>query len=238
MTGIPTGDAYAGLLHLASSRRSIRGYRKDRDVPDAVVNQILELARWAPSGANAQPWEIIVIRDPETKRQIVDLFLRQQVEKREMERVVRGHQRMTGAGFANAPVFILVCGDPRVEEAYPVRTKLDKGYRHLITGLANVTLLIQLAATSLGLGTQYVSDAGSPYFGTMLKALLGIPDPLFPYELIPLGYPVKVPAAPPRRTVDEFTHWDRFDMDKFRDHTAMAEFFRSQSRVGAAGRQR
>lgn len=238
MTETFAADAYAQLLQVAASRRSIRGYRKDRDVPDAVVNQILELARWAPSGANAQPWEMIVIRDPETKRQIVDLFLRQQAEKKEMERVVRGHQRMTGAGFTNAPVFILVCGDPRVEEAYPVRTKLDKGYRHLITGLANVTLLIHLAAASLGVGTQYVSDAGSPYFGTMLKALLGIPDPIFPYELIPLGYPVRVPGAPPRRAVAEFTHWDRFDLDKFRDNTAMAHFFQDQARVGARVKQR
>src|SRR5215208_6743005 len=125
------------LTALARDRRSIRGFQRDRDVPEALIRQIIEVARWAPSGGNGQPWEFVVVRD--------------------------GTIRMTGAGFRDAPVHIVVVGDPRVNESYPVRTREDKGERHFITGLANATLLLHLAATSLGLASQYVSDAGSPY---------------------------------------------------------------------------
>lgn len=41
-----------GLYELAKNRRSIRGYEKDRDVPDEYIRKILEIARWAPSGGN------------------------------------------------------------------------------------------------------------------------------------------------------------------------------------------
>ena len=68
---------------------------------------------------------------------------------------------MTGDGFRRAPIHIVIVGDPRVKESYPIRTKLEKAESHFITGLANATLLIHLAETSLGLASQYVSDANS-----------------------------------------------------------------------------
>jgi nitroreductase len=43
------------LHDLAKNRRSIRGYNKDKDVPDETIQKILEIARWAPSGGNGQP---------------------------------------------------------------------------------------------------------------------------------------------------------------------------------------
>ncbi len=63
---------------LVKSRRSIRGYKKDADVPEEHIEKMLEIARWAPSGGNGQPWEFIVVRDAETRNKIADLFLKQQ----------------------------------------------------------------------------------------------------------------------------------------------------------------
>ena len=60
------------LYELAMKRRSIRGYQKGRDVSEEAVNKILEVARWAPSGANGQPWEFVVVREearPELHRE-------------------------------------------------------------------------------------------------------------------------------------------------------------------------
>jgi nicotinate-nucleotide--dimethylbenzimidazole phosphoribosyltransferase len=138
------------LTTLAADRRSIRGYDKTRDVPAEMVRQILECARWAPSGGNGQPWEFIIIRDESTRHKIADIFLKQQEHKKEMEMAVKGDAKMTGDGFRHAPVHIIILGDPRVKETYPVRTMLDKADSHFYTGLASATLLIHLAATSLG----------------------------------------------------------------------------------------
>lgn len=224
------------LYELAKRRRSIRGYRKDMEVPEEWVRKILEIARWAPSGGNGQPWEFIVIRDAAMRRKIVDLFLKQQEHKKEMEMALRGEAKMTGAGFKDAPVFILVVGDPRVNESYPIRTREEKGFQHLITSLANAVLLIHLSATSLGLASQYVSDASSPYMGTMLKAYLGIPDHLKVYELIPIGYPRKDISPPPRRSLDEMVHYEMYEPAKGRSDEDVKRFLFSMSRRGSYGK--
>jgi nitroreductase len=154
-----------------------------------------------------------------------------------MELVVRGDAKMTGDGFRHAPVHLIVLGDPRVKETYPVRTMLDKADSHFYTGLANATLLIHLAATSLGLASQYVSDASSPYMETMLKVLLGVPEPLRVYHLIPLGYASKPIPARPRREVEEMTHYERYDMQKYRDDKEFQKFVMTASRRGYYGKR-
>ncbi len=225
------------LYELAMNRRSIRGYQKDKDVPEKVIQKILEIARWAPSGGNGQPWEFIVIRDKETRDKIADLFLKQQEHKKEMEMAVRGEAKMTGAGFRNAPVHIVVLGDPRVNESYPIRTREEKSDSHFYTGLGNATLLIHLAATSLGLGSQYVSDASSPYMSTMLKVLLGVPEPLKIYHLIPIGYPAGSVDPRPRRELDEIVHHEKYDRNKFRNDKEMEKFIETLTRRGSYGKK-
>jgi nitroreductase len=59
---------------LRSIRRvsQIRQYTPD-DVPDEVVDQLLELARWTGSSRNGQPWQFIVVRDRETLKKLASL---------------------------------------------------------------------------------------------------------------------------------------------------------------------
>jgi nitroreductase len=225
------------LRALVEQRRSIRGYDSNREVSDEVIRTILDCARWAPSGGNGQPWEFIIVRDRATRFRIADYYLKQMEQKREMDMAVRGTAKMTGDGFRHAPVHILILGDPRVKEAYPIRTKLEKAESHFITGLANATLLIHLAATALGLASQYVSDANSPYMETMLKALLKIPEPLRIYHLVPIGYAKGNVGAPPRRELTEMLHYETYDMRKFRSDEQMAGFVKTRTLQGAYGRK-
>src|SRR5438094_6853280 len=141
--------------------RSIRGYDESHEVSDEAIRTILDCARWAPSGGNGQPWEFIVIRDKATRHKIADFYMKQLEQKREMDLAVRGTAKMTGDGFRHALVHVVILGDPRVKEFYSIRTKLEKAESHFIAGLANAMLLVHLAATSLGLASQYVSDANS-----------------------------------------------------------------------------
>ncbi len=228
----------ADLCELAMQRRSVRGYDENRDVPQSAVEQILECARWAPSGGNGQPWEFVVVREKETRHRIADIYLKQLEPKREMDLAVRGHAKMTGDGFRHAPVHIVVLGDPRIRESYPVRTKLEKSESHFITGLANATLLIHLAATSLGLSSQYVSDANSPYMETMLKVLLGIPEPLRIYHLVPIGYGKRGVSAPPRRELEEIVHHGEYNMKKYRDDRQVEQFIATLTLQGSYGKSR
>ncbi len=58
------------------TRRSIRHFRPD-DVPDELIEQMLEAARLAPSGSNMQPWRFVVIRDEEVKKELRRICLEQ-----------------------------------------------------------------------------------------------------------------------------------------------------------------
>jgi nitroreductase len=226
------------LRELAMRRRSIRGYDESREVSEEAIRAILECARWAPSGGNGQPWEFVIVRDKETRHKIADIYMKQLEPKREMDLAVRGTAKMTGDGFRHAPVHIVILGDPRVKESYPIRTKLEKADSHFITGLANATLLIHLAAASLGLASQYVSDANSPYMETMLKAMLRIPEPLRIYHLVPLGYAKGNFATPPRRELEEIIHFEKYDVNKFRDAAAMERFINTLTLQGSYGKGR
>lgn len=224
------------LLELARARRTVRGYQQ-KDVPREYIEKILEVARWAPSGGNSQPWEFVVITDASMRRRVVDLYLKQSEATREMERAVRGDVGggVGATGFQHAPVFILVLGDHRVNEAFPVQTQQEKGEQHFITGLASATLLIHLAATSLGLASQWVSATGSPYMATILKTWLGIPRDRKVYDMVPIGYPAKLPPPTPRRAVDEFTHWETYDPSKARNEEEVHQFLMGQTRLGNYG---
>ena len=60
-SGTPSSD-YDSVLRVASSRRSVRRFRPD-PVPWELVEAVLEVARQAPSAANSQPWEFVVVED-------------------------------------------------------------------------------------------------------------------------------------------------------------------------------
>ena len=61
------------LMSIIQKRRSVRVYKTGK-VSDAQLNIILEAARWAPSGANTQPWEFVVTRDRKKMRRIREIY--------------------------------------------------------------------------------------------------------------------------------------------------------------------
>ena len=58
---------YDSFLGLVKSRRSIRRF-KSHPVPDRYIDNIIEAARWTPSGFNQQPWEFVIIKKQELKK--------------------------------------------------------------------------------------------------------------------------------------------------------------------------
>ena len=217
------------LLDMMRHRRSSRtGFLENMEVTDDALNMLLEAARAAPSGGNAQPWEFI-IRDKDMRMQIADLYKYQLRDKLELEKAIRGTSSVSGVGWRNAPVQILVLGDPRTSLCFPLRTAEDKADSHFFTGLANATLQIMLMAESMGLSTQYVSDSASPYFSLMLKHMLGIPQELRVYHIIPVDY-TEVTATPKsHRPLETMVHYERYDSGKLRSLDYLRNFAAEES---------
>jgi nitroreductase len=221
---------YGSLLDLVKTRRSIRAFT-DEPVTDEMVHKVVEAARWAPSGANSQPWEFIVICDQAPKDQMA-AWARQSQElmhEAELTRTEELHwpsvARPVGdLPFKTAPVLILVIGDPRVSKSFPLLTYVERAEKNLISGLASAFLYMTLAATSLGLGCHWASLVGSTYPSAMIRDLLGIPEGYHIYDMLVLGHPAA--GAKPRRVRDlaEMVHYERFEPAKYRSDEQIREW--------------
>ena len=192
------------------TRRSIRRLKAD-PIPDDYVEKILETVRWAPSGANTQPWELVVLRDLEIKNKFLDVV----------------SARIDVESLRNTPVLIVVCGDTRTRVLYPSGRNLSLipnimlGEDHaelkenvLTSSLSNAFLYILLAATSLGLGTRYITSTANPDVQREIKQLLKIPPYLVIYDTVALGYPESEPRPKTLRPLEDIVHYERFDESK------------------------
>jgi len=228
---------YEGFLELVKGRRSTRAF-KSEPIPDDYVDKIIEAARFAPSGGNSQPWEFIVLKDRATKDRIVEMVVEQGVLTRKVELTREEDLRFPGSsgpgiepGYKNAPVFILVCGDPRTKEAHPVFTRLTRGDSHFTSSLASAFLSMALAATALGLGSQWVSATGSPLVKPLLKKFLEIPAEIEIYDLLAIGYPGHQPKARFVRERADMVHDGRYEKAKYRSDEEIRDYIVRLRRV-------
>lgn len=230
--------SYDSFLELAKTRRSIRKFKSD-GVADSDIDRILEAARWAPSGFNMQPWEFVVVKDQQLKDKIVDIILQGYSKMFEMESAREAWQGKgtmprqkdpasppPKPGFAGAPVFILLLGDIRTRAGLPMIHRYnDMSWNKTFTsGLANTFLYMHLAATTLGLASQWVSEVYQPVSQCMIKQLLGIPEPLMIYEMMALGYPDMKPLPKMLKSMEEITHNDYCGEEDFKSDEAVKQF--------------
>lgn len=223
------------LLDLVKKRRSVRKFKPD-PIPEEYIELMIEAARWAQSGANAQPWEFIVVKDRNTKDKIADLYEEQRkqtwnIEKTRIKELRHPAHADNGfnsgsPGFKDAPVFIIVCGDPRTVQASVLITHFlaNEGGpgAHFLKGIGNATQILTLAAAALGLGSQWVSvnQTAEP----ALKNLLDVPEEIAIHTIVPVGYPaVELPPSY-RREVREFVHFEKYDRSKFRSGEDIYEY--------------
>ena len=92
------------------------------------------------------------------------------------------------------------------------------------SGLANAFMYMHLAATTLGIGTQWVSITHTGYVQSMIKQLLKIPSELEIFDMIALGYPAMEPRPKLMRKREEMIHYDDCASDNFRTDKDIKDF--------------
>jgi len=228
---------YESFLALVKKRRSIRDFKTD-PIPDDFVDKIIETARWAPSGFNSQPWEFVVVKKQELKEGIIEIIAEARGQGPKgvtTEAKTAGPPpgmpaHRTPTGYANAPVFIILFGDPRVKEWAPPPVKAnDERWKSVFTSsLALAFQYMHMAATSLGLGSQWVSSVSHPKAHARIKELLGIPIFMEIYDMMAVGYPAIEPREKQMRAWDDMVHYDDCGEDAFRTDEAVKEYFRKK----------
>jgi hypothetical protein len=101
----------SNLLGLMRERRSYRAFKPD-EVPEEAIRYILEAGRWAPSSANSQPWDFIIVTERETKEKIQE-NIRKVIEEIRSLRDFPFLRTFTADYMLEAPTQIVVCCDTR-----------------------------------------------------------------------------------------------------------------------------
>ena len=96
-------------------RRSVRVYKTGK-VSDEQLQTILEAARWAPSGANTQPWELVVTRDRKKMKRIREIYDNEWRQRKREDPV--NYKGLKKDYVGDVSVIVLVCGDPRTKMVY------------------------------------------------------------------------------------------------------------------------
>ena len=212
------------------SARAMRRFKPD-PVPEALITRILDAAIRAPSAGNAQNWAFVVVRDAEQRRRLGAIY-RKASDIASAMYAARGRpphlseaqfrRLMTSGAFlwdhmAEAPVILVPCQtQPRLPspDALPpdirVRFADEQRYMERIRG-SSIYPAVQnviLACRALGLGTTITTN--HIRCEDEVKAVLGVPDDVATFALMPIGYPLDPFGPVTRRPVAEVTHADRW----------------------------
>lgn len=224
---------YETFLQLVKTRRSYRKLKPD-PIPDEYVEKLLEVVRWAPSGGNMQPWEIIVVKDPDLKARIGQAvfdyrsndFFRFEATREDWQGAKWQQRNPDDARLSKAPVLIVVCGDKRTQVGLPMAVRYTKQKLDSIwdSTLAIACIYIHLAATTLGLGVHWVSAVKMPLVQCRMKDCLGIPNDIEVYEMLGVGFPDEDPRFKHMRDKKEMIHHNYCGPDEFRTDRNVREF--------------
>jgi nitroreductase len=197
-------------MKVIQDRRSIRNYT-DEPVSDQDLDMILEAARQAPSGENAQPWRFIIVKEADTRKKLGALagggsgrrFTAEFVTKKMQERFASledeekkkaAFEKLTSgqvsAFLADAPVNIVVCGKKDVWDM-PYDTS---------AAIENMLLMV----TALGLGACWViAPCIDIRDEERIKELLGMPEGYKAVSIVAVGHPARSPRQRPRLAISE-----------------------------------
>jgi len=177
------------LMEAIKGRRSVRKYKLD-PVPEETLQKIMEAVRWAPSWANTQCWEVIVVKDPKIKSELATTLTK---------------TNPALSSMADAPIVIVLCGKKGVSGFKKGEAATVKGdWLMFDTGIAMQTLC--LTAHSLGLGTVVVGLFDHKKAGE----ILGVPQNAEVVAMTPLGYPSAEGSAPKRKEISEFVFYEKY----------------------------
>lgn len=192
------------VLDVLRSQRGCRAFTAEA-VSDADLEAMLEAATHAPSAENRQPWVFVAVRDDSTRAAIAELTqqvwqggARQHSQGSLDGRLFAAVDTFITSGYGGAPVLVVVAGDGRDGASAAL----------LASSIFPATQNLLLAAAALGYGSSMTTLAAQ--VPDALREIVGLPDGVRPFAVVPIGRPATPLGPPRRRPVSEVAHLDRF----------------------------
>jgi nitroreductase len=182
------------------NRRAVRDYQS-KAVSDEQLRKLFDLVRFTPSAINLQHWDFIIVKDL-ARRKILRACTpnnQKQLEEAPVDIIVLGNSDVTA--------HIDMVLDPARRERVQGMAKLPEATRKMWAqqnaNLAAMTLM--LAAQSMGFSTCPMTG----FDADKVRKEFSIADKYEIVMIIPLGYAVGAPPAPPKRSVESIMHFEK-----------------------------
>ncbi|GAG65253.1 unnamed protein product [marine sediment metagenome] len=167
------------VLEAIKKRQSVRSYQ-DKEIPEDVLQQVLEAGRLAPSASNKQNWKFIVVKDEDLRKKLVPACKNQEFI---------GEAPVVIAGCGTDPDYVMTCG----EHSYSIDLAIALDH-------------MSLEAASLGLGTCWIGA----FYQDQVKEILSVPEDVRVVSLMPLGYPKKLGTKTGRKPLSEIICYNKY----------------------------
>lgn len=163
------------VFQAVTERRSIRKFQK-KEIPDEMVDRLIESLIWAPSAGNLQARKFYLVSDPSVKEALAKAALGQ-------------------AFIKEAPLVIVGCTDGDIAGRYGSRgVEL-----YTVQDVACSIMGMMLVAHEMGLGTVWVGA----FYEEQAAHVLDLQDRYRPVVIVPVGWPERIPTAPHRVKTEE-----------------------------------
>lgn len=171
-------------------RKSIRKYKSD-DIPQSLLNRLLQTAARASTTGNMQLYSVVVTRDEVKKKALAPAHFNQPM-------------------ITAAPVVLTFCADFNRFVKWCVARNAKPGYdnfQSFLTATLDAVIFTQqfcAAAELEGLGICYIGT--TTYNPDKIIEILGLPKLVMPVTTVTVGYPDEMPNQPDRLPVEAFVH--------------------------------
>jgi 5,6-dimethylbenzimidazole synthase len=184
------------LIAAIKERRSCRAFLPD-PIDEATIEQVLEAAVWAPSPANLQPWEFIVITSQEVKEKIYATS--NELKQAWFEKSGWKWVNKYSIDFLkDVPAMVCVVADPKKSGLDFFSNQGAEAYQHACAAAIQNMMLM---AHSLSLGTLWFTL----FDREVVREILGVAAEKDPMALICMGKPAEEPSQTPRRNAKDKT---------------------------------
>ena len=221
------------FIDVVKKRRSVRKFEKGKTISFESLKRIVDCGRWAPSGANTQCFDFVVINDKKMINKTTKVFLNQ---AQRLVDFAKGFPAVNKTYLSNTVAIIIVLGDPRWKVCFPhASSKIykkeynDNNEAIFLCSLGAAIQNIQLGVTAEGLTSAWLSGAGEETTNGELSKLLGYPNWMKAYGTIPIGYPAKTQNKRYRRPLEQCLHWNKYEPKQYRTHSQV-DFYESTLR--------
>lgn len=199
------------ILDVIRDRRSVRRF-SPQPIRDKDLRKMIDAARWAPNGSQAQPWRFIIIQDRDMLARMGKM-VNAKIDELPISPSIRDGWRQSSVFFAYAPTTVAVLYR-KIPELYPesdinwIIEKKGCSYNEAHDFMGRVELMsvsaaienLLLTAHSLGYGACWMRV---PYMAKdELEKMLGAEQSWELIALVPIGRAAQSPAPPPRKEIE------------------------------------